>query len=54
MEFPLKINVIEEKFKKLKDHKRKVINKNNLIKKIELVCTFENKTEKSGNYLLGL
>jgi hypothetical protein len=54
IEFPLKIDEIKEKLKKLKDHKRKVVNKNNLIKKIELVCTFENKTEKSGNYFLGL
>ncbi len=54
MEFPLKIDVIEEKFKKIKEHKRKEINKNNLIKKIELGCTFENKDKKSGNYLLGL
>ena len=54
MELSLKIDVIEEKFKKIKEHNRKVTNKNNLIKKIELGCTFENKSEKSGNYLLGL
>lgn len=54
IEYPLKIDVIKAKFKGIKDHYRNPTDKNNLMKKIKLTCSFEHKEEKDGNYLIGL
>lgn len=54
IEYPLKIDKIKEKFKDIKNYNRNPIDKNYISKKIKLVCSFEHKEEKDGNYLIGL
>ena len=54
IDYPLKLEDIKNKFKNVKDRQRKVQDKNHITKKITLGCSFDNKKERDGNYLLGV
>jgi hypothetical protein len=54
MDFPLPIEEIKAKFSKLKSLPRKTEDKNSIIRKITLDCSFEHKKEKDENYLVGI
>ena len=53
-DFPLKIEEIEHRFRGIKNKPRKIRDKNYITKHITLECSFDNKKEKDGNYLLGI
>ena len=52
--YPLKIDEIKNRCKNIKDKPRTVNDKNFITKKITLECSFDQKEEKNGNYLLGI
>lgn len=54
MKFPLKIEEIKSKFENLKSVPRKTLDKNSIIKKITLDCSFEHKKARDENYLVGI
>ncbi len=54
MEFPLTIEQIKAKFSKLKSVPRKTPDKNSMIRKITLNCSFEHNKMKDDNYIIGL
>ncbi len=43
MKYPLKIEENKSRFSKIKSEKRKILDKNSTIRKIELDCDIENK-----------
>jgi len=54
LKYPLKIDEIKSKFKDLKSTKRKILDKNSTIRKIELNCDIEHKKVKDENYIIGI
>ena len=54
MKYPLKIEENKSRFSKIKSEKRKILDKNSTIRKIELDCDIENKKVKDENYIVGI
>lgn len=54
MKYPLTLEEIQTRFKKLQSGKRKTNDKNSTIRKIELDCDVEHKRAKDENYIIGM
>lgn len=54
MDFPLTVEEIKSKFSNLTSVPRKTEDKNSMIRKITLDCSFEHKKKKDDNYFVGL